>query len=175
MENQKPEINSANMSSLSKHGARLVHVKKEVCNMIDAPANEKIPKGRLVSSSEAAQAEEDEIYHLSEKSPFFDSLPANVFSVLPRAIIPVVLRHGGKNWTVSYHGDSRRPRFGSKWKEFVIDNHLKSGDACVFELIEPVRIYPVLKVHILRGDLPPELLELMDTRGKTANAPIVID
>ncbi|KAK6143094.1 hypothetical protein DH2020_023442 [Rehmannia glutinosa] len=155
MENQKPEINSANMSSLSKHGARLVHVKKEVCNMIDAPANEKIPKGRLVSSSEAAQAEEDEIYHLSEKSPFFDTWWQELDRVLP--------------WRF------RRPRFGSKWKEFVIDNHLKSGDACVFELIEPVRIYPVLKVHILRGDLPPELLELMDTRGKTANAPIVID
>ncbi|KAL6513500.1 hypothetical protein OROGR_020986 [Orobanche gracilis] len=92
-------------------------------------------------------------------------LPVSVHKMLPCAAVPVVLRYGGKNWTVCYTGDSKRPRFDSKWKNFVIDNHLKYGDACVFELTDPSRTKPVFKVHILRADLPPELLELVDIRG----------
>ncbi|GFP93915.1 B3 domain-containing protein os04g0386900 [Phtheirospermum japonicum] len=162
------------MSTLSKHGARLVAVKKEVCNMTE---NEESPKARPVTSSEAA--EEDQIYYLTEKVPFFDvvlskshvyvpwqlKLPAFAYPMLPRTVVPVVLRHGGKNWTMRYIGDAARPRFDAKWKDFAIDNKLKPGDACVFEVIDPSCENLVIKVHILRGDLPPKLEALVDTRG----------
>ncbi|KAI3448970.1 hypothetical protein Pfo_005635 [Paulownia fortunei] len=165
------------MFSPSKQGARLLAVKKEV--------QWRNPHARLVSSSEA---EEDDIYHLSGK-PFFDvilakshvmppytlSLPTNMLLALPRATVPVALRHGGKNWKLSYIGDSSRPRFDSKWKTFVTENHLKFGDACVFELIEPSSTNLLFKVHILRGDLPPDLLAVVDSRGKTPDTPIVLD
>ncbi|KAG8363534.1 hypothetical protein BUALT_Bualt19G0032400 [Buddleja alternifolia] len=142
----------------------------------------------LVSSSEAAEVEENHIYHLSDK-PFFDivlvrshvmppyilCLPVNVIDMLPRATIPVVLRHKGKNWNMSYAGDSSRPRFGPKWRTFVTENNLKVGDACVFELMEPTNTNLKLRVLILRGDTPPELLALVDTRGKTSVTPIVVD
>ncbi|KAL6565767.1 hypothetical protein OROHE_004822 [Orobanche hederae] len=138
--------------------------------------NEETPNTRLVTISLADR--EDGLYYLSEKAPFFDVilakshvnpgtsliLPVTVHKMLPCAVVPVVLRYGGKNWTVSYTGDSSRPRFGSKWKNFVIDNRLKCGDACVFELTDPSRTKPVFKVHILRADLPPELMELVDIR-----------
>ncbi|KAL7083489.1 hypothetical protein ACP275_14G166200 [Erythranthe tilingii] len=94
---------------------------------------------------------------------------------LPRATIPAVLRHGGKTWNVSYCGDAARPRFDYKWKAFVADNNLKIGYGCVFELMESDSKKAVFKVMIVRGDIPPELQALIDSRGKSEAAPIVID
>lgn len=96
--------------------------------------------------------------------------------LLPHATVPVVLRHGGKNWNLSYIGDARNPRFDSKcWRTFVAENHLKFGDACVFELMETSRTSLTFKVHILRNHLPPELLAVIDSRGKTPETPIELD
>ncbi|GFP93914.1 B3 domain-containing protein os04g0386900 [Phtheirospermum japonicum] len=167
------------MSTPSKDD--FVAVKKEIFNTTE---NEENPEALPVTSSLAA--EEDEIYYLTEKVPFFDvvlskshvnqlNLPVSGVSLLPRTAVPVVLRHGGKNWTVQYNGDSLRPRFDCKWKYFVIDNKLKQGDACVFEAIDPSPKNLTFKVHILRGELPPEMLALVDIRGKTSESPIVID
>lgn len=102
-------------------------------------------------------------------------MPYAGIRLLPRATVPVVIRHGGKTWTVSYVGDTDRPRFDCQWKTFIIDNDLRCGDACVFELMESSSTNVTLKVHILRGDLPPELRELVDSRGATTNAPADID
>lgn len=94
--------------------------------------------------------------------------------MLPQATGPVVLTYGGKTWTMSYSGDSNRPRFDSGWKAFITDNDLKCGDACVFEKMESSNTN-TFKVHILRVGLPPELQELVDSRGSTAGTPIVLD
>lgn len=96
--------------------------------------------------------------------------------LLPSATVPVVLSHGGKNWNLSYNGDYKAPRFDSTWKRFVIENHLKLGDACVFELTENSNTNLRFNVHILRlDDMPTELLELMDSFGQTVETPICID
>ncbi|KAL3624572.1 hypothetical protein CASFOL_031240 [Castilleja foliolosa] len=132
--------------------------------------------------------EDDEIYYLTEVVPFFDivlskshvnypwqlSLPVTwASSMLPREAGPATLKHGGKNWTMQYI--PTRTRFISKWKNFVIDNELKIGDACVFELIDPSPENLTFKVHILRDEWPPELKALDDTCGETSKSPIVID
>lgn len=94
-------------------------------------------------------------------------MPARMVQLLPRATIPVVLRHGGKNWNLSYKGDFKTPKFDPRWKTFVTENHLKVGDACVFELMDKSRTKLRFKVHILRLDnLPNELLELIESHGQ---------
>lgn len=49
-------------------------------------------------------------------------------------------------------GDRRRQLQGRvSWKSFVQDNHLKVGDACVFELKKGSKV-PTFKVHIFRAE-----------------------
>ncbi|KAL2478450.1 B3 domain-containing protein [Forsythia ovata] len=135
-----------------------------------------------------AEMEEDNIHYLSGK-PFFHLVlskshvnrpfqfrtPVKFIPLLPSARVPVILRHGGKNWNMSYIGNCGFPRFDSNWKTFVLENDLKIGDACVFELMECSSTNLRFKVHVLRGDLPPELLAKVNSRGKTQDAPIVLD
>ncbi|KAL8028459.1 hypothetical protein ABFX02_14G161700 [Erythranthe guttata] len=176
------------MVSPSNRVARLATVKMEACTTEHAPGNEEIRRAEFDSSPEAAKADEDEICYLSGK-PYFDIIigkthlnrprglypPISMTQRLPRATIPAVLRHRGKTWNMSYCGDAARPRFDYKWKAFVADNHLKVGDGCVFELMESDSRNAVFKVMIVRGEIPPELQALIDSRGKSEAVPIVID
>ncbi|CAA0842512.1 B3 domain-containing transcription factor VRN1 [Striga hermonthica] len=181
-----PKVTAVNMSGLSKHGAPAVAVKKEACKWTE---NEATPDAELHKSCEAAQAEEDEIHYLPKDAQFFDvvlvkshigpayamGLPVSAASMVPSVATHFILRHRGKDWKVHFPRDSRsRPRFGTGWKNFVIDNCLKENDACVFELIDSNPREPKFKVHILRFNLPPELKELDDARGKTKDSPIVV-
>ncbi|KAL7126035.1 hypothetical protein ABFS83_14G158100 [Erythranthe nasuta] len=173
------------VSPSNRVDARLAAVKMEACTAEHAPENEESRRAEFGSSSEA---DEEEICYLSGK-PYFDIIigkthldrprglytPISMTQRLPRATIPAVLRHGGKTWNMSYCGDAARPRFDYKWKAFVADNNLKIGDGCVFELMEPDSKNAVFKVMIVRGDIPPELQALIDSRGKSEAVPIVID
>ncbi|KAL3832889.1 hypothetical protein ACJIZ3_007625 [Penstemon smallii] len=159
---------------------------------ISLPCKEQGPqqsKTQVVQSSEPTESDDDEIYYLSEKYPFFDvvltktqvnptcqlHLPVKIVHELPRAKVPVVLRHGGKNWNSTYIGDSTSQRFEhSTWRNFVVDNGLKEGDALVFELKECSNTNIKFKVHILKCDLPPELLAKFKPRG-TLDNPIPVD
>ncbi|PIN25148.1 hypothetical protein CDL12_02090 [Handroanthus impetiginosus] len=141
------------------------------------------------NEKEVEKYEEDDISYLSGK-PFFDvvlgmshvspsyqlPIPARIVRELPQATVPVVLRYNCKNWNLSYMGNCSSPRLDSKWKNFVNDNNLKIGDACVFELMENSSSNIRFKVHILRGDLPPELRAKVDGRGQaTENNPMQVD
>ncbi|KAL7083487.1 hypothetical protein ACP275_14G166100 [Erythranthe tilingii] len=176
------------MVSPSKRVAQLAAVKMEACTTENAPENEEIRHTRFGSSSEAAKLDEDEIRYLSGK-PYFDVVlskshisptfgllfPASMIRELPRATVPAVLKNGGKTWNMSYCGGGVRPKLDSRWKTFVADNNLKIGDGCVFELMESTGTNLVFKVMIVRGDIPTELQELIDSRGKSGNTPIVLD
>lgn len=76
---------------------------------------------------------------------------------------------------MSYIEDCGFPRFDCNWKAFVLENELNIGDACVFELMECSHTNLRFKIHILRGDLLPELFAKVNSRGKTSDAPIVLD
>ncbi|XP_073136100.1 B3 domain-containing protein Os04g0386900-like [Henckelia pumila] len=140
---------------------------------------------------EAEEDVEEEVVSHLLGVPFFDviftkshmekscalCLPAHMVQLLPLAIVPVILRYRGKDWNASYRGGSGRPTFAfdSEWKRFLSDNDLKCGDGCVFELVQNSRSNLRFKVHIFRGDLPPELVPVVDSRGMTFDSPIVLD
>ncbi|KAL4595849.1 hypothetical protein ACB092_12G121700 [Castanea dentata] len=57
----------------------------------------------------------------------------------------------GKRWPCQFRyrdGSSTPMTIGKGWKSFVIDNGIKAGDVCVFELINRMNV--VLKVSIFR-------------------------
>ncbi|KAK9273220.1 hypothetical protein L1049_018027 [Liquidambar formosana] len=91
-------------------------------------------------------------------------IPAKIHSVLPSATIPVVLTYRDKNWEAVYHGEHRsHKRFNHSWKTFVNDNNLKTGDACVFELMECNSRNLKFRVQVLRGDIPSKLLDKLSS------------
>ncbi|KAL6981531.1 hypothetical protein U1Q18_023159 [Sarracenia purpurea var. burkii] len=100
-------------------------------------------------------------------------LPTKMQRVLPSSFVPVVLTCCGKDWMIDYLGDRPQKRFSQNWKTFVIDNDLKAGDACVFEVMECSSTIIKFRVQILKGDFPPELVERVN--GETADSPIVLD
>ncbi|KAI3876446.1 hypothetical protein MKW92_021460, partial [Papaver armeniacum] len=55
----------------------------------------------------------------------------------------------GRTWKVRYVSRSQNnTKLSQGWYEFVTDNHVKEGDACVFELVD--RINFEMHVHIFR-------------------------
>lgn len=91
--------------------------------------------------------------------------------LLPSQDTRAVLAYKDKTWDVMLF--TKGKRFDYSWRQFVDDNHLKTGDACVFELIECLSSKVTFKVQILRGDFPADLLAKVS--GETAGAPIVIE
>ncbi|GFY90416.1 hypothetical protein Acr_07g0006130 [Actinidia rufa] len=59
-----------------------------------------------------------------------------MYSLLPCSRVPVVLTYCGKKWEMVYYEIATQKRFDRNWKNFAIDNDLKLGDACVFEIVE---------------------------------------
>ncbi|KAM5576352.1 B3 domain-containing transcription factor VRN1-like [Rosa sericea] len=61
----------------------------------------------------------------------------------------------GRTWpamfTVEVWNEGKRRQGRVSWKSFVHDNHLKVGDACVFELKKGCEV-PTFKVHIFRAE-----------------------
>ncbi|URE05334.1 B3 domain-containing protein [Musa troglodytarum] len=99
------------------------------------------------------------------------ALPKRIRELLPPSTVPVVLSYGSRTWEVVYYGDQSFQRFGCGWKKFVVDNNLKEGDGCVFELMDTGNIQ--FKVQILRGDLP--ALGAGGGDGRSSGDVIVID
>ncbi|PIA58646.1 hypothetical protein AQUCO_00500533v1 [Aquilegia coerulea] len=131
---------------------------------------------------------DEEHWPLSDDKPYFHVvflksqvsgiyqlvLPTKMSSILPQAVVPVVLTRLDKNWKMNYIGEGlSHKRFDSGWKNFVIDNNLKVGDGCVFELSECSKDCLKFRVQILEGDFPSELLDRVD--GKCSDTPILID
>ena len=105
-------------------------------------------------------------------------IPARLHRHLPAARVPAVLLCRGRSWAASYCGDLKCKKIDAGWRDFAVDNALRVGDACVFELITPAAGGTgsegdgkvVFRVQVLRGDLPEEIT----SRGTTSQDPIVI-
>lgn len=68
-----------------------------------------------------------------------------------------------------------KKKFDTNWRKFAVDNGLKIGDACVFELCECIggaNAKLVFRVQILSGEIPPGLAPKI--RGASATYPIDI-
>ncbi|KAK8945707.1 B3 domain-containing protein [Platanthera guangdongensis] len=104
------------------------------------------------------------------QSPYQMVIPRRFNKSLPDAALQVVLTRKGKAWKMKYLGEGILKRFGCGWKEFALDNHLKVGDGCVFELMARDDNEMKLQVQILDGQLPSGFV----TRG-CADKPIFLD
>ncbi|KAH7571582.1 hypothetical protein JRO89_XS04G0084500 [Xanthoceras sorbifolium] len=150
--------------------------------------NAELEDSRLVPTSNpiAIEVRGDEFWPLSGK-PFFHiilakshlyplyqmGLPSKIHSLLPSRDIPTFLSYKGKEWKMVYYGKCQyRKRFDSSWKTFTIDNKLKVGDACVFELMEFREDKIIFRAQILRGDIPSKFEH--SENGESADTPIFI-
>ncbi|KAF6148514.1 hypothetical protein GIB67_042473 [Kingdonia uniflora] len=132
------------------------------------------------------EEQDNEVYWLSDK-PYFHIIlgPSHVRSpyrvtpqkkmqqLLPQAKVPLILTYQNKNWKTTYEKFRTAKQFSFTWKHFVIDNNLKLGDACVFELTECSGQCVRFRLQILSGDIPPEFADRID--GNTPSVPIVIE
>ncbi|XP_042503977.1 B3 domain-containing protein Os04g0386900-like isoform X2 [Macadamia integrifolia] len=107
------------------------------------------------------------------KSLFQLVIPAKLHSLLPSVIVPVVLSFQNKCWKMKYYGDRNLKRFDPSWRNFAVDNDLKVGDACVFDLMTNTREFIKFRVQILRGDIPNEFLRSVS--GESLEMPISLD
>lgn len=102
-------------------------------------------------------------------------LPAKVCASIPPFTGTLFFTNRGKEWKTPYNVVDQKGRTWKasiKWRDFAIDNHLKEGDACVFELTERSNTVIKFRVQILKGDFPSQLLNSVD--GVTADKPIVL-
>ncbi|XP_039803722.1 B3 domain-containing protein Os06g0112300-like [Panicum virgatum] len=67
-----------------------------------------------------------------------EEIPSRLHSHLPGSRVPAVLLLGNQSWAVTYCGELKCKKLGPGWRDFVVANRLRIGDACVFELITPV-------------------------------------
>ncbi|CAN6209001.1 unnamed protein product [Urochloa humidicola] len=141
----------------------------------------------------AWDADDDwEITPLSGNHPFFTTvmskshvqkqfqlvIPSRLHRHLPEARVPATLLCRGRSWAATYCGDLKCKKIGSEWRDFAVDNGLRVGDACVFELVTPAAggiatasgSEVVFRVQVLRGGLPEEIT----SRGATSDEPLVI-
>ncbi|KAL1540009.1 B3 domain-containing protein REM16-like [Salvia divinorum] len=146
---------------------------KEVCGMNEGN------KGRVGVGSSSLSGNKDFFDVILSKtnvsSTHYLRPQAHILPKLPGATVPLVLRHGDKQWQMLYIGDEKRPRFESAgWKRFVNDNNLQEGDACIFEVMESTSQILRLDVVILRNTmyLPPALLSKIESQGKTPETAI---
>ncbi|GAB2291290.1 hypothetical protein Dimus_025549 [Dionaea muscipula] len=109
--------------------------------------------------------------------PHFQMIvPAKMARHLPHAVVPVIVTTNGRSWEMTYDGQGPQrshKKFMAGWKAFVEDNRIELGDACVFEILESSSKAVKLKVQILRGKFPAELLERVN--GESIDSPIIVD
>ncbi|XP_021758828.1 B3 domain-containing protein Os06g0112300-like [Chenopodium quinoa] len=113
------------------------------------------------------------LYKSHVSSPYQLTIPAESAHILPHKTATVTLTRGKKSWKTTYFGSHpTHKRFDfSSWKEFAVDNNLKVGDVCIFELIELSGEALKLKVQVLRGDFPSILLG----NDGTSDNPIIVE
>jgi len=61
----------------------------------------------------------------------------------------IELQMVGRIWSVQMHVHGKYScKIGRGWHEFVVDNHLKLGDVCAFELVKEIK--PFFKISVFR-------------------------
>ncbi|TKY58958.1 hypothetical protein E2542_SST16033 [Spatholobus suberectus] len=107
----------------------------------------------------------------SNLGPRFHMGPSiNLRLELPSNTVPTILNYWGKSWDMVYYGHSKQQIFNTTgWKKFAVDNCLRVGDACIFELMESSDEKVIFEVQILRGDIPSKFLENEMIGGENEN------
>ncbi|KAK8472057.1 hypothetical protein PHAVU_002G100800 [Phaseolus vulgaris] len=103
-------------------------------------------------------------------------LASNLRLELPSCEVPTILTYMGKSWDMVYCGQNKQQVFNvAGWKKFAVENCLRIGDACIFDLMESSDKKIIFEVQILRGDIPSEILENEMITGQSREMPIVLN
>uniref|UniRef100_A0A0E0DDE4 TF-B3 domain-containing protein n=1 Tax=Oryza meridionalis TaxID=40149 RepID=A0A0E0DDE4_9ORYZ len=112
--------------------------------------------------------------------PFQVVVPRSFAPLLPSRTTPATLSWRGRSWGMRFTGGRLIQRLEAGWRGFAVDNDLRLGDGCVFELLlvvggggggEQERVE--FRVQVLRAEIPARIRGRAG--GYTSAAPIVID
>ncbi|WVZ85313.1 hypothetical protein U9M48_032257 [Paspalum notatum var. saurae] len=105
--------------------------------------------------------------------PFQVVVPRSLAPFLPATTVPAAVTRRGRRWGMRFTGGRQIQRLEAGWRAFAVDNGLRLGDGCVFELVDGRPEGVVFRVQVLRADIPPAIRERAG--GYTSSCPIVID
>ncbi|XP_062224742.1 B3 domain-containing protein Os04g0386900-like [Phragmites australis] len=107
--------------------------------------------------------------------PFQVVVPKSLAPFLPSASAPATLTWRGRSWEMRFTGGRQIRRLEAGWRAFALDNDLRLGDGCVFELVDSAAEGGAVafRVQHLRADIPAAIRERAG--GYTSSSPIVID
>lgn len=97
-------------------------------------------------------------------------IPRSFHQFLPQASVPVVFSCRNKTWKMRYSGQLALKRINTGWRQFAVDNNLKVGDGCVYELMDSENLR--FRVQILRGEVPPP--SAYEVAGRSSSNPVII-
>jgi hypothetical protein len=100
-------------------------------------------------------------------------VPKSLAPFLPGTTVPATVTWHGRSWEMRFTGGRQIQRLEAGWRGFALDNGLKLGDGCVFELVDGRAERVVFRVQVLRADIPAEIRERAG--GYTSSSPILID
>ncbi|KAK3130381.1 hypothetical protein QOZ80_6BG0492780 [Eleusine coracana subsp. coracana] len=107
--------------------------------------------------------------------PFQVVVPKSLAPFLPPNTVPATLTWCGRSWDMRFTGGRQIQRLEAGWRGFALDNGLRLGDGCVFELLDGAAGGGTVRfsVQVLRADIPPAIRERAG--GYTSSSPIEID
>ncbi|KAL5216220.1 hypothetical protein ABZP36_007621 [Zizania latifolia] len=103
--------------------------------------------------------------------PFQVVVPRSFGPFLPSKTTPATLSWRGRSWGMRFTGGQMIQRLEAGWRGFAVDNDLRLGDGCVFELVDGDRV--AFRVQVLRAEIPARIRGRAG--GYTSSTPIVID
>lgn len=98
-------------------------------------------------------------------------VPRSFAPFLPSKSVLATLIWQDRSWEMRFTGGRLVQRLEAGWRSFAVDNNLRLGDGCVFELVDGERV--VFRVQVLHADIPVRIRERAG--GYTSSSPIVID
>ncbi|XP_069150461.1 B3 domain-containing protein REM19-like [Solanum lycopersicum] len=74
---------------------------------------------------------------------------------IPENCSNIMLRVAGRgSWPVTYSTGKAQAKISIGWEAFVLDNKLKVGDVCVFEVIKGTQIFMNVTIFRAAGSMP---------------------
>ncbi|KAF0924989.1 hypothetical protein E2562_015052 [Oryza meyeriana var. granulata] len=105
--------------------------------------------------------------------PFQVVVPRSFAPFLPSKTAPATLAWRGRSWGMRFTGGRLIQRLEAGWRGFAVDNDLRLGDGCVFELVDGGGELVTFRVQVLRAEIPARIRGRAG--GYTSATPIVID
>lgn len=105
--------------------------------------------------------------------PFQVVVPRSLAPFLPPKPAPATLTWQGRSWEMRFTGGRPIQRLDAGWRSFAVDNALRLGDGCVFELVSGEGEGVVFQVQVLRAEIPARIRERAG--GYNSSSPIVIE